>query len=123
MPTAMASIPDTLLQWAVVNVDVNCSFMVRRGDLYPLPDVASGVVYRSFFGSQKCVDGAAAVSCVEVSGPGPHNSTLFDATTSGSNAATCGPLPNQCAHSLALWHVWHAPNADALVLPLGDLGA
>jgi hypothetical protein len=124
VPDAVADLPSVLLQWTVVAVDVNCSFGVKAGDLYPLPRNGTGIISRSYHGSAECVDGADAVGtgCVNHA-PAGSTQPLFDAKTRGTSAVGECTTPNECRHTVALWQLFAEPSIAVRVLPLGDLNA
>eukprot|EP00035_Acanthoeca_spectabilis_P033311 m.22938 g.22938 ORF g.22938 m.22938 type:complete len:1111 (+) comp5887_c0_seq1:65-3397(+) len=137
VPSALALAPESLLQWLVVAVDVNCTFQVRRGDLYPLPSPTSGVLVRSYHGMAPCVDGADPIAsgCLVSTPAHPqrfpeptsssttNNDALFEAGTIGSAAVAKCEAPNECVHAVAVWQLWPEPGTATRVLPLGDLNA
>jgi len=120
VPAALAAISQHLLQWLVVGVDVSCSFVLNKGDVYPAVGGNTAVLYRSFHGSSNCRDGAdaSASGCITRAAT-PH---LFDMDTRSQSVASC-VAPNECEHAVSLWQLWAEPGPEALVLPLGELSA
>lgn len=130
-------IPDSLkthdhfLQWIVAGVNTTSTpFIIKSGDLYPLPKADHTLAYRSFY-QQRCLDGedpfgpqkSGGSSCLEL---GSDKGDLFDIS---SMPAPC-PGPDLCRHILTFYQIFDLSQVPVSALDssiravlLGDMGA